>query len=190
MFFLKNPNDEEVERLIAHTRARPHSYSEVGATQTAPPSGYNIDHNRALLGRGSEAFARAITAINEWRMFDMPWIRLIPAKPEVKEDETVAVIVKHFGFYSVNISRVVYQIQEDGQYGFAYGTLPSHAEQGEERFTVEHDQSTDEVWYDLFAFSKPRALPARIGYSISRRLQKRFARDSLAAMKQAVSVGQ
>jgi uncharacterized protein (UPF0548 family) len=94
-------------------------------------------------------------------------------------------VVRHVGFWSVNISRIVYLIDEESRYGFAYGTLPSHSEEGEERFFVEHDKTTDEVWYDLYAFSKPRHPLARIGYPISRHLQKRFARESLAAMKRA-----
>src|SRR6266542_2299273 len=67
-------------------------------------------------------------------------------------------------------------------------TVSCHAEQGEERFTVEYDVQTEEVWYDLFAFSRPRDPLARFGYPFSRHLQKRFARESLAAMKRAASV--
>lgn len=183
MFFRKNPTGEEIGRLIARQRAQPFSYPEVGATKARGPTSYNIDQNRALLGRGREIFQSAIVAINEWRMFDISWIRLVPARPEVKEGETVAIVVKHLGFYSVNISRVVYRIREHDRYGFAYGTLPCHCEQGEERFMVEHDLSTGEVWYDLYAFSNPRALLARIGYPISRRLQRQFAKESMSAMQ-------
>jgi uncharacterized protein (UPF0548 family) len=98
----------------------------------------------------------------------------------------VAVVVRHLGFWSVNISRLIYVIAEPSRYGFAYGTLACHAEEGEERFLVAHDPNTDEVWYDLFAFSRPKHALARIGYPISRYLQKRFARESLAAMKRAL----
>jgi uncharacterized protein (UPF0548 family) len=187
VFFSRKPGIKEIEELTALSRAQTHSYSEVGATRATPPVGYNIDHNRVVLGRGTETFRRAMTAIDEWRMFDMPWIELVPARPEAKEGETVAVVVKHFGFYSVNISRVVYRIEDEDRYGFAYGTLPCHSERGEERFMVEHDQTTDEVWYDVYAFSKPHALAAQIGYALSRRLQKRFAKESMEAMQRAVS---
>lgn len=187
MFFFGKPSAEQVEALVLAHRNEPHSYGEVGRTRADPPTGYNVDHNRVLLGQGREVFARAATAIRQWKMFDMGWVELFPTQPSVKAGETVAVIVRHLGFLSVNISRVVYLIEEDERFGFAYGTLLSHSEQGEERFTVEYDPSTDEVWYDLLAFSKPRAPLARVGYPISRHLQKRFARDSLAAMKRAVS---
>ena len=76
------------------------------------------------------------------------------------------------------------------RYGFAYGTLPEHAESGEERFTVEWHEADDAVWYDIVAFSRPQQLLARLGYPFARRLQKRFARDSAAAMQIAVVEGQ
>jgi len=92
--------------------------------------------------------------------------------------------VQHFGFYSLNACRIVYVVDEHGpprRFGFAYGTLPAHVECGEERFMIE--MSADgTVSYSLRAVSKPRLLLTRIGYPIVRRLQKRFVRDSQAAM--------
>ena len=72
------------------------------------------------------------------------------------------------------------------RFGFAYGTMAEHAESGEERFTVEWDRDEDTVWYDILAFSRPRQMLARLGYPLSRLLQKRFAEDSKAAMLEAV----
>lgn len=72
------------------------------------------------------------------------------------------------------------------RFGFAYGTLPAHVEEGEERFCIElHDDGT--VWYDLRAFSRPRYWPVRLGKPLARRLQRRFARESQAAMYHAVA---
>src|ERR1700677_393327 len=84
--------------------------------------------------------------------------------------------------------RIVYVVEDDAapeRYGFAYGTLPDHAEIGEERFTVEFNPDDQTVWYDIYAFSRPRML-TRLAYPLSRGLQKRFARNSLEAMRQAV----
>jgi uncharacterized protein (UPF0548 family) len=73
------------------------------------------------------------------------------------------------------------------KFGFAYGTLPEHAESGEERFLIEWDRGENSVWYDILAFSRPRHWLARLGYPLTRRLQARFRRDSAAAMLKAVS---
>jgi len=74
---------------------------------------------------------------------------------------------------------------EEKKFGFAYGTLPDHAGAGEERFMVEMD-GDGSVCYDIFAFSRPNHVLARIGYPYVRRVQKRFGQHSAVAMQQAV----
>ena len=140
-----------------------------------------------MIGHGLDQFEAAKAAIDDWKMFDLDWIELYPKRPSVEIGTAVAVVVRHLGFWSVNIARIVYVVNEQSRYGFAYGTLQCHSEQGEERFLVEHDRATGEVWYDLYAFSKPKHPLAWLGYPISRYLQKRFARESLAAMKRATA---
>ena len=189
MFLWRKPDRAALERLLAKHETDSFSYASVGATNREAPAGYNIDSSHIVLGHGLVSFRAAKAAIQEWKMFDLDWIELFPKHPSVQVGSEVAVVVRHLGFWSVNISRIVYVIDEASRYGFAYGTLPCHSEEGEERFLVEHDPTTDEVWYDLSAFSKPRHPLARIGYPISRYLQKRFARESLAAMKRAADSG-
>ena len=186
MFLVKKPDRSGLERLLATRGADPFSYSAVGATEAKAPAGYKILHHRMSLGSGLDGFRAAQTAVTNWKMFDLPWVELYPARPNVEVGATVAVVMRHLGFWSVNISRIVYLVDEKTRYGFAYGTLLCHAEQGEEQFLVEHDPLTDEVWYDLYSFSKPRHPLARMAYPFTRHLQRRFARESLAAMKRAV----
>jgi len=185
VFLRRKPDRATLKRLIENHETDAFSYLAVKATQGDAPPRYKVDRNRILIGHGLDEFKAAKAAIDYWKMFDLDWIELFPKRPSVQLGNAVAVVVRHLGFWSVNISRIVYLIDEESRYGFAYGTLPSHSEEGEERFFVEHDKTTDEVWYDLYAFSKPRHPLARIGYPISRHLQKRFARESLAAMKRA-----
>ena len=122
-------------------------------------------------------------------MFDIEWLRLFPDNVAIEEGKCVAVVVPVAGMSFVNISRIVYILDEAGlerRFGFAYGTLGHHAESGEERFMVVWDRSSDAVTYDLLAFSRPNHPLARIAYPLSRALQKRFASCSLAAMRRAV----
>lgn len=51
-------------------------------------------------------------------------------------------------------ARVVYVIDEPDRKGFAYGTLPGHAEEGEEAFLVHRDPEGS-VWLTIRAFSRP-----------------------------------
>ena len=91
-----------------------------------------------------------------------------------------------------NACRIVAVFGDEGavsRFGFAYGTLPDHVGTGEERFLVEWDRGDDAVWYDILAFSRPNHVLTRLGYPVVRRLQKRFGRDSAAAMLRAVGSG-
>ena len=154
------------------------------------PTGYNVDHHRVQLGTGTLAWNRAVEAIRAWQMFNIPWIRLCWPTVPIRVGTEVAVLVRHFGFHSLNACRIVYVIDEADpikRFGFAYGTLAEHAERGEERFTVEWNRDDDKVWYDILAFSRPRQMLARLGYPLSRFLQKRFAEGSKAAMVKSVS---
>jgi uncharacterized protein (UPF0548 family) len=187
MFCFAKPSRNAIRAFLAAQQTQPFSYVEVGASRHHAPPGYNIDHNRIELGLGPDLFARAKLAILRWSMFDMPWINLCWPDTPIEAGATVAVLASHFRFWSINACRIVYVIEHGPpqKYGFAYGTLPGHAARGEERFSVEYHPQTGAVWYDIYAFSRPRP-PARLAYPFSRALQKRFARHSKAAMWKAV----
>ena len=111
------------------------------------------------------------------------------ARSPIQAGQVVAVIAWLFGLWWLNACRIVYLVEEEGpvkRFGFAYGTLPQHAESGEERFSVEWHEQDNAVWYDILAFSRPNQLLARLGYPLVRRAQKRFGRDSAAALLQIV----
>jgi uncharacterized protein (UPF0548 family) len=188
MFSLSRPLRNTIHAFISAQQSQKLSYAEIGSSQQGAPRGYTVDHNRIKLGEGVETFERAKRAIRQWKMFDMTWVDLCWPETPIAPGATVAVVVSHFGFWSLNACQIVYVIEERGlpeKYGFAYGTLPEHGEIGEERFTVEFNSDDQSVWYDLYAFSRPTAL-ARLAYPLTRRLQKRFARDSKSAMQKAV----
>ena len=189
MFRLSAPSDDEIRRFISGQKDSGFSYPEVGASATAAPTGYNVDHNRIRLGKGEDTWQGAANAIRAWKMFSMPWVSLQWPSAPILVGTDVAVSVHHFGFYSLNACRIVYVVDEEGpikRFGFAYGTLAEHAESGEERFTIEWNRDDDRVWYDILAFSRPQQVLARVGYPLSRLLQKRFAAGSKAAMLQAI----
>jgi uncharacterized protein (UPF0548 family) len=181
--------EDDVREFISRQQHSVCTYSEVGATASDVSSRYNVDRNRILLGRGEATWRRAMQAIREWQMFNMPWVRLYWPTTPIQVGADVAVLVHHFGFYSLNAARIVYVVNEDGpiaRYGFAYGTLAEHAERGEERFTVEWNRSEDQAWYAILAFSRPNKTLAKLGYPLSRILQRRFGEGSKVAMLQAV----
>ena len=189
MFLPTKPTAARIRELIAAQHDMPLSYPEVGATLITPPPGYTVDHNRRQLGLGEACFERAVSAMRRWKQFDLGWVEAVPSDTPIELYATVGVLARHFGFWSLNVSRIVYVIDESGpikKFGFAYGTLVSHVERGEERFTIEWHKDDDSVWYDILAFSRPNKLLVRLGVPVARMLQKRFAKDSLKAMAEAV----
>jgi uncharacterized protein (UPF0548 family) len=186
MFLLSEPSDSVVARFISNQRAETFTYSEVGATNGTPPPNFTLDHNRIQLGAGSETYCRASEALKQWRQFDLGWVSIVPGNVPLEIGATVAVKARAFGSWSLSAARIVYLINEKARFGFAYGTLPDHVECGEERFVIEWNEDDDSVWYDILAFSKPRHPLVRLAFPLARRLQKRFARASLARMVDAV----
>lgn len=187
MFLTHKPSAKTIARFIESQRQLPFSYSQTGATQGQTPSGFAVDQNRIMLGSGAQTYARAKSALQQWKQFDLGWVSMVPSGLPIEVGTTVAVLAQTFGLWSLNACRIVYVVEEDREvkrFGFAYGTLLDHVEQGEERFTVEW-QADDSVWYDILAFSRPRHPLAKLTNPIVRRLQQRFARDSLARMHQA-----
>jgi uncharacterized protein (UPF0548 family) len=181
LFTLTEPTEHQILTLIEKNGDAPFSYAAVGATRQGPlPHGYNVDRNRIRLGAGSEVFNRAQQALRSWAMFDLGWTRIFPRQAEIQPGAVVAAVVSHFGFWSVNLSRIIFA---EDEIGFAYGTLAEHAASGEEKFSIVRNASDDSVWYDVLAFSKPNHALAKLGYPLARVLQKRFARDSMAAMQ-------
>ena len=197
MFILTQPGPRRVDAFLAAQRSATLSYPAVGATRDGvAPAGYTVDRNRLQLGCGAAVFQRAAAALRAWRMTTLGWASVWPAGAPVVRGTNVAVVMRHYGFWSMNACRIVYVLDDNApavsgvrRAGFAYGTLPDHGEIGEERFAVEWHAADDSVWYDLYAFSRPGTLLARVGYPLARRLQRRFARDSKASMAAAAGVG-
>ncbi len=188
---LRRPSVSTIRDFLAAQRVLDFTYPAVGATATRPPAGYAVDRTRVRLGEGEDVFRAAEAALIRWDQFRLDWVEAWPPEAPIQVGEVVASVAHCFGLWWLNACRIVYVVREEGpvsRFGFANGTLPGHAEAGEERFLVEWDRATGEVWYDLLAFSRPHQLPVRLGYPLMRRIQKRFATESAAAMVRAVTV--
>ncbi|CAN5289113.1 DUF1990 domain-containing protein [soil metagenome] len=193
MLLRRQPTPAQVHAFLTAQTPLRYTYPGVGTTATVPPAGYTLDRTRILLGSGEPTFQAARHVIETWGHFDLGWVQAVPADVPVREGAMVGVLVRANGAWWLNSARIVYVFDEAEpirRAGFAYGTLPGHAECGEERFCIEWNRTDDSVWYEILAFSRPRHLLARMGYPLVRRLQKRFARDSCAAVLRKVQAGE
>jgi len=193
MYMLSKPSETRIRDLIESQSKLDFTYPSVGATRKGDhPSGFVVDHNRIRLGAGQATFEAAKRALCEWQHYRFDWIELHRPDGIPEPEQTVGILARALGLWVLNACRVVYVIEEEQplrRFAFAYGTLPEHAESGEERFQVEWNLDDDSVWYDILAFSRPRQLFARLGYPYVRRKQKQFARESKQSMQAAVIEG-
>jgi uncharacterized protein (UPF0548 family) len=188
VFLATRPSARVIDRFLTESRTLPFSYGPAGITQ-GTPAGYDVDEMIVPIGRGTADFDRAKAALAAWKHFDIGWLQAVPASAVVEPGTVVAVIIRHFGFWSLNGARVVYVVgdQESAtRFGFAYGTLVNHAEAGEELFEVFVDPSSEAVMYRIRAVSRPRSALTYIGYPLVRVLQAACRRDSGAAMRLAL----
>jgi uncharacterized protein (UPF0548 family) len=190
VLLLQEPSDERVRCFLDGQRSLPLSYPEVGASQGRTPTGYGVNHHRGRLGTGLQAFARAVEALKHWKMYETGWTRLCWPDAPILEGTDIGVVGRHLGFRSLNACRIVYVYKDEEpsfkRYGFAVGTLPDHVERGEERFAVEWHEADDAVYYEVFAFSRPAHPLVKATQPLARRIQRRFAVDSLRSMQVAV----
>lgn len=190
MYSFRKPSDQQINAFIESQSRLKFTYSSVGATRNGDAqSGFLVDHNRIHLGSGQVVFDAAKRALSEWQHYRFDWIELHRPKVAPATDQTVGVLARALGLWVLNACRVVYVVDEEEplrKFSFAYGTLPEHAESGEERFQVEWREDNS-VWYDIFAFSRPNQFLARLGYPYVRRKQKQFARESMEAMRATVN---
>ncbi|MCA9621460.1 MAG: DUF1990 domain-containing protein [Myxococcales bacterium] len=184
MFYLRAPTDEQVLALLRDRAHQAFTYEDVGITRgslEAAPSGFTLDRYGVELGRGQAVFERARAALRRIDNYPPSFTRVVRSPGDLAPGFTFATLASHLGFHSVHPCRVIHVIDVSDCFAFCFGTLPGHAESGEERFEVSIE--SDVVRYDVQAFSRPISLMSRIGAPIARALQVRFQRETLDVMR-------
>ncbi len=163
MFALRRPDAERVSHFLARQRTAPLTYPEVGATLAGElPAGYRYDRSSLELGAGDEVWARARDGIDRWRAPAAAGIAIEPPDAPITVGTTVGVFVRLGPVYVLAACRIVAVVDRPDRYGFAYGTLPAHPEEGEELFLVTRD-AEGVVRFEITAFSRPHDLLTRLG---------------------------
>ena len=157
---------------------RPLTYTEVGATAGELPAGYHHLRKSSVIGRGRERFEQAAAAGMRWGMLRGAGLRVEATHPVAAVGAEVLV---HLGPI-VAPCRVVYVVGEPDRRGFAYGTLPGHAESGEELFLVRHDPRTGEVRAEVVVFSRHATWWSRLGSPVTSLMQRLITDRYLSAL--------
>ena len=163
---------------LSDLAALPLTYAEVGATARPLPAGYHHVQKAAPIGRGRHRFEEAADEGMRWGMLRGAGLR-VEATSEVAAVGSEVLV--HLGPVRAPC-RVVYVVDEPGRRGFAYGTLPGHAESGEERFVVRYDPATDVVYAEVVAFSRHATWWSRLGSPVTSVAQRVITERYLRAL--------
>ncbi|ORV84409.1 DUF1990 domain-containing protein [Mycolicibacterium iranicum] len=144
------------------------TYPEVGATADEMPAGYHHIRKSSVIGRGRERFEQAAADGMRWGMLRGAGLRVEASAPTAAVGADVLV---HLGPVLAPC-RVVYVVDEPDRRGFAYGTLPGHAECGEELFLVRFDPATENVYAEVAAFSKHATWWSRLASPVTSTIQR------------------
>jgi uncharacterized protein (UPF0548 family) len=163
---------------LSELAALPLTYAEVGATAGPLPAGYHHVKKSAVIGQGRRRFEGAAEAGMRWGMLRGAGMK-VEATAEVAAVGSEVIV--HLGPVRAPC-RVVYVVDEPNRRGFAYGTLPGHAESGEELFVVRYEPATDEVYAEVRAFSRHATWWSRLAWPVTSLLQKVVTRRYLRAV--------
>jgi uncharacterized protein (UPF0548 family) len=158
--------------------ALPLTYAEVGATAGSLPAGYHHVQKSAVIGCGRRRFEDAAEAGMRWGMLRGAGLK-VEATTEVAEVGSEVIV--HLGPVRAPC-RVVYVVDEPDRRGFAYGTLPGHAESGEELFVVRYEPATDEVYAEVRAFSRHATWWSRLASPVTSVAQRVITKRYLTAI--------
>ncbi len=179
--------DDLRDRLLDGARNGEPTYDHVGSTLdplrwTGPA--VRVEH--LDIGVGPADFHVARDALLGWAAHPGIGARIEPTDEPVVVGGTVLVVLRRGPLYVIAPDRIVAVIDEPGRFAFAYGTLPSHPERGEESFTVELlDDGTVRATIRVQAVAA--TLPARLVSPLVRWLQGAALRGYLRAIAAAVA---
>jgi uncharacterized protein (UPF0548 family) len=149
------------------------SYPEIAATRDGVlPDGYEHVQHTVRVGSGPGSFQRAAAHLRDWGPQRAAGMDVYPPGAWPEEGATV-LLCRWIGLFRVAAPcRVLWVLIEARRAGFAYGTLPGHAERGETAFLVELGDD-GEVRFTVRGFSRLAGWYARLCPPLARWVRRR-----------------
>lgn len=179
-------NAQSMQAVLSTAEAAPPTYVERGATLAGPlPAGYHHLEEEAVLGRGRDVFTSASNGLRTWQAHHFMGVRVFPIDAPLAAGTTVVVSLgPRFGAIAAPC-RVIAVVDEPRRFGFAYGTLPGHPEQGEESF-VASIADDDTVRFAIKAFSRHGDPLTRISGPLGHKMQSLATHGYIRSLKRYV----
>lgn len=189
MLSFTKPNADDIARFRHQQANFDFNYPDVGATCRELPSGYDHNQVEEEIGCRVSDFQAAKSAMLAWKHFDVGWVAALPATTPIHEGENIAIRARILGLWALAACRIVEVFDEDSptskRFGYSFGTLPGHPEQGEERFEI-RSSADGIVTYRITAFFRPNYLSAKIAWPYFRHCFNQFRRQSLETLRRSV----
>ena len=186
MKFVRPGDAGSIGRLLEIARGTRPTYADAGgALKRHQPIGFRHARDERVLGHGVETFGCAVAGLRGWHAHSRPGVKVFPEAAEIRAG---AAVIVTFGTPFVAIAapcRIVEVVDERDRWGFAYGTLPGHPEQGEEAFVVSMSPDAT-VRFEVIAFSRPGEVLVRLSGPVGRYLQRMGTRGYLAGLQRFV----
>lgn len=187
MKFVRPSYLEGMGQLLERLRNAEPTYREVGETLTSGrPEVFRHDCYEAQLGRGPQTYLRAVQGLKTWKAHRLPGVRVFPGEQDIQIGATSVVTLGTPVLALAAPCRGVGVVDEPTRWGFAYGTLPGHLEQGEEAFVVSTSPE-ETVRFDIVAFSRPGDSVVRLSGPIGRGFQRVGTKGYLRALRRFVA---
>jgi uncharacterized protein (UPF0548 family) len=173
--------------MVEALREEEPNYVGIGSTLAGEhPQGYGLARFDTVLGHGAEHFQRARIGLQQWEAHHLAGVRVYPPRAEIRTGTPVIVTLGTPLVALAAPCRIVRVVDEPDRWGFAYGTLRGHPEEGEELFVV--SISPDEtVRFDITVFSRPGSLLVRLAGPIGRGVQTMASKGYLRGLRRFVA---
>jgi uncharacterized protein (UPF0548 family) len=181
----RRPTEKELAGLLERSRADALSYEPIGGSLGGPTPSALRRRRWSTVLQGAGAFARGVEALRAWQVHRGAGLEVATDGPIAVGTNVALSTPLPLGFVDATC-RIVAVVDEPDRFGFAYGTLSVHPEQGEEAFLVVRDEEGS-VRFDVEAVSRPIHPLARVLPLFADRLQDAAVRRYLSAMEHSVA---
>lgn len=152
-----------------------------GTVDDIPPM-WLINRSRNKLGKGRDAYDRATWALETLACLELSWLT-----HRVHADVLAVCSRQFFVLWLMNANRIVEDERTFHKRSITWVTTRQHVLCGEERLTVSHDDASDEVYFEVLSFSRPRHLFSWVAYPYVVLQQRRFAHEATNKMLSIVT---
>jgi uncharacterized protein (UPF0548 family) len=175
-----------MKRLVELYRGLEPTYTEIGATLAGhTPPGLRSARSETQLGHGADTFSHAVAGLRSWAAHRHAGIDVFPSEAPIRTGETVVVTVGTPFVALAAPCRIVGVLDAPGEWGFAYGTLPGHPEQGEESFVVTMAEDGS-VLFTITSLSRPGDPLVRLAGPLARGMQALATKGYLRSLRRYV----